>query len=255
MRIPGLFAATAIVISSALGGLSADEGKTSAGRWVLDLKHGPLDTVEVPGARSTVTAYHYMTLKVTNNTAFTREWRPMVRAIVDTKPDAPYYALPLTESLDAIRRQERNQSLPMLSETMGKIDPGQTIECVAIFGRLDPMYDRVNVQVHGLSSSVAVFKVEKYPGERVIVVDAAYHDRNQKVLEALRKEAREAGSDKLPAAETEVQEILERRFWDIAYTRRGDEHQAEDSPIVFVNEGWKLDGEPKVLRVIVGAGK
>jgi hypothetical protein len=135
---------------------------------------------------------------------------------------------------------------------MGSIDPGQTIACVAIFGRLCPMYDRVNVQVHGLASSVAVFKVEKYPGDRVVIVDAAYYDRNQQVLAELRKEAKEAGSDKLPTPEQLVQEILERRYWNIEYSRRGDEYNAEDSPIRFESEGWRLDGEPKVLRTIIG---
>jgi hypothetical protein len=254
MRILGLASPVALVACCALSGLQAgaEDAKATAGRWVLDLKHGPLNTVSVTDATGTSAAYHYMTLKVTNNTAFAREWRPMVRAIVDTKPAQPYYALPLTEALDAIRRQERDAKLPMLSETIGKIEPGATIQCVAIFGRLCPMYDRVNVQIHGLASSVAVFKVEKYPGDRNIIVDAAYHDRNQKILAELRKEAKEAGSDKLPTPEALVQEILERRYWDIEYTRRGDEYGAEDSPIIFKSEGWKLDGEPKVLRTIVG---
>lgn len=254
MRILGLVSPVALVVCCAFGGVpaGAEDVKPSAGRWILDLKHGPLNTVAVTDSAGTTTAYHYMTLKVTNNTAFARDWRPMVRAIVDTKPNEPYYALPMTEALDAVRRQERDAKLPMLSETIGKIEPGVTIQCVAIFGRLCPMYDRVNVQIHGLASSVAVFKVEKYPGDRVIIVDAAYYDRNQKVLAEMRKEAKEAGSDKLPTAEPLVQEILERRYWDIEYTRRGDEYNAEDSPIEFKSEGWKLDGEPKVLRTIVG---
>lgn len=258
MRLFGPTASVvALVLAASFSGspAGAEETKASPGRWVLDLKHGPLNTVAVTTATGTTTAYHYMTLKVTNNTAFARDWRPMVRAIVDTKPDQPYYALPLTEALDAVRRQERNATLPMLNETMGKIEPGQTIESVAIFGRLCPMYDRVHVQVHGLVSSVAVFKVEKYPGDRVIVVDAAYYDRNQKVLAELRKEAKEAGSDKLPAPETEVQELLERRYFDIEYSRRGDEYGAEDSPIRFEREGWMLDGDPKYLRTIVGQAK
>jgi hypothetical protein len=256
MRILGLASALALTCALAGHASGADEAveKAGSGRWILDLKHGPLNTVDWTDSAGATTAYHYMTLTVTNNTAFAREWRPMVRAIVDTKPDAPYYALPLVEALDAVRKQEKDAKLPMLSETMGKIEPGQTISCVALFGRLCPMYDRVHVQIHGLVSSVAVFKVEKYPGDRNVIVDAAYYDRNQKILAALRQEAREANSDRLPTPETEVQELLERRYWDIEYTRRGDEYQAEDSMIRFEREGWKLDGEPKMLRVIVAAG-
>lgn len=226
------------------------EGEAKVGRWVLDFKHGPLNTVAWTDAAGTTTAYHYMTMSVTNNTAFAREWRPMVRAIVDTKPDAPYYALPLAEALDAIRRQEKNSKLVMLHETKGRLEPGETKSCVAIFGRLCPMYDRVHVQVHGLVDSVAVFKIEKYSGDRVVVVDAAYYDRNKKVLDALRQEAKESGSERLPSPEVEVHEMLERRYWDMEYTRRGDEFQAEDSVIRFEREGWKLDGDPKTLRII-----
>jgi hypothetical protein len=226
------------------------EGETKAGRWVLDFKHGPLNTVAWTDAAGKSTAYHYMTMKITNSTAFAREWRPMVRAIVDTKPDQPYYALPLTESLDAIRKQEKNAKLVMLNETIGRIEPGETKACVAIFGALCPMYDRVHVQVHGLVDSVAVFKVEKYGGDRMVVVDSAYYDRNQKILAALRQEAKESGSERLPSPEVEVHEMLERRYWDMEYVRRGDEFHAEDSMIHFVREGWKLDGDPKTLRVI-----
>lgn len=264
MRILGLAALTsALVLTCALSGSAsgAEEAveKSGAGRWILDLKHGPLNTVSWTDAAGVSTAYHYMTLKVTNNTAFAREWRPMVRAIVDSKPDAPYYALPLVQALDAVRKQEKDAKLLMLNETMGKLEPGQTISCVAIFGCLCSMYDRAHVQIHGLVSSVAVFKVEKYPaaknpGDRNIIVDAAYYERNQAILAALRQEAREANSDSLPTPETEVQELLERRYWDIEYSRRGDEYQAEDSMIHFEREGWKLDGEPKLLRVIVPAG-
>jgi hypothetical protein len=229
---------------------SGDAAKSGAGRWVLDLQHGRLNTVDVVDAAGRSTAYHYMTLKVTNKTAFARAWRPKVRAVTDTKPNAPYYALPLPQALDSIRKQERDAALVLLSDTGTKIDPGETKSCVAVFGRLDPAYDRVRVELRGLVNPVAVYKVEKYPGDRTVIVDSAYYDRNQKILESLRKEAREANSDRLPSPEVEYQEMMEDRVFDIEYARRGDEYQAEDSMIRFVREGWRVEGEPKVLRTV-----
>jgi hypothetical protein len=233
-----------------------DKAATSgAGRWTLDLQHGPLNTVHwIDGSGKSV-AYHYMTLKATNKTAFARDWRPKVRAVVDTKPTAPYYALPYAEALDAVRKQERSPTLVMLHETGTKIEPGETKTAVAIFGRLDPAYDRVHVELRGMVNPVAVYKVEKYSGERKIYVDAAYYDRNQLVLESLRKEAKEATDGRLPSPEIEYQEVMEDRVFDIEYARRGDEYQAEDSMIRFVREGWRVEGEPKFLRTIHPAPK
>ena len=228
----------------------APDAVKTAGRWTLDLTHGRLNTVDWVDANGKTTAFHYMTLKATNKTAFARNWNPKVRCVVDTKPTAPYYALPYPQALEAIRRQERAPELVMLHETGTKIEPNETKSCVAIFGRLDPMYDRVHVELRGFVNPVAVYKVEKYPNDRIIYVDSAYYDHNQAVLESLRKEAKEANSDKLPTPEIEYREVMEDRVFDIEYSRRGDEFNAEDSLIRFVKEGWRVEGEPKFLRQI-----
>lgn len=239
------------LLAACLGAFAGSaRSEEKKGRWMLDLQHGDLRVAAWPDAAGRTTPYHYITLKVTNNTAYAREWRPVVRAIVNTKPGSPTYAMPLVEALDTIRRQERDPKLVPVNETAGLIQPGETKSCVAIFGRLDPMYHRVNVQIGGLVNPVVVYKVEKYPGDRVMIGDSAYYDRNQKVLEALRKEAKEASADRLPSAEVEYQEFLEDRQWDIEYTRVGDEFRAEDSMIRFQSKGWKIIGNPTLLRVI-----
>jgi hypothetical protein len=257
-----LLAAACLAGPAALGpaALRAEEpekaaSKEGAGRWTLHLEHGPLNTVRWTDGSGKTVAYHYMTLKATNKTAFARDWRPEVRAVVDTKPNAPSYALPYPEALDAIRKQERNPTLPMLSETGTKIEPGETKSAVAIFGRLDPAYDRVHVELRGFVNPVAVYKVEKYSNNRVIYVDAAYYDRNQLVRESLRKEAKETADGRLPSPEVEYQAVMEDRVFDIEYMRQGDEYQAEDSTIRFVKEGWRVEGDPKFLRTIHPAPK
>lgn len=249
MRKTALVLLPLLALLGALAGPVRSE-EPKKGRWVLDLEHGNLRVVNWADASGATRPYHYITLKVTNNTAYAREWRPVVRAIVNTKPTAPTYAMPLVEALEAIRRQERDAKLVPVSETAGLIQPGETKSCVAIFGRLDPMYHRINIQIGGLVNPVVVYQVEKYPGDRLMIADPAYYDRNQKVLEALRKEAKEANSDRLPAPEVEYQEFLENRQWDIEYSRRGDEFRAEDSMIRFESKGWKVLGDPQYLRTI-----
>lgn len=244
-----VFALLPLVVALA-GPARSEEPAKTAGRWTLDLQHGRLNTVDWTDGAGRTTAFHYMTLKVTNKSAFARNWNPKVRCVVDTKPTAPYYALPYPQAVDAIRKQERDPALVMLHETGTKIEPNETKSCVAIFGRLDAMYDRVHVELRGLVNPVAVYKVEKYPNNRTIYVDSAYYDRNQAVLESLRKEAKEANSDKLPTPDVEYQEVMEDRVFDIEYARRGDEYQAEDSLIRFVKEGWRVEGDPKFLRQI-----
>ncbi len=251
-----LLPCAALALGTPVVGSASAEGETpaSAGRWMLGLEHGPLRVVSWSDGAGRSTAYHYMTLTVTNKTAYPREWRPNVRAVTQATahdPTLTAHAMPLVEALDAIRRQERAPGLVTVNETAGTIQPGKAIQCVAIFGRLDPAFHKVNVQIRGLASSVAVYKVEKFPGDRTIIVDAAYYDRNQKLMESLRREIREAGPDaRMPAPDVEFQEFLEDRYWDVEYSRAGDEYRAEDSALRFTAEGWKIAAEPRMLRVI-----
>src|SRR5262245_42535553 len=52
-------------------GASKEGGsKEGAGRWTLHLEHGPLNTARWTDGSGKTVAYHYMTLKATNKTAF-----------------------------------------------------------------------------------------------------------------------------------------------------------------------------------------
>ncbi len=246
--------------------LAAPAGAESkAGRWMLDMEHGPLRTVVLERAGSRPAAYHYMTIKVTNDTGFARPWHPMVKAITDTKDpktnaDRVYIAGGFPEAMKAIRSAEGNSKLVALGTTAGKIANGTTIEGVAVFGPLDALYDHIRVEIHGLVEGTTTYKVSNYgedkePGaddywsERVIV-DSAYWDHNQAVLKRLRKAAQDAGSDDLPQPKTAYHVVSERRFFEMRYERLGDEFRAEDDLITFKEEGWKVDGTPRQLRIV-----
>ena len=243
---------------------AADE-KPTRQRWWLDLEHGPLRTVTVRDAKGRSSCHHYIALKVTNKTPFARQWHPLVRAITDTKKT--YRAGGHTQVLDAIRRAEKNRNLVPIGTTAGKIAAGATLDTVAILGPVDPLYDRINVQVFGLVDPVATYKVEQYGdkspdkakhpdvvlGADSVIVDSVYWDRNQAILTRLKQAAAAAGGE-VPAPHVEYQEVAESRYWNMTYERLGDEFRAEDDVIRFVGERWQVQGDPTGLRVISTEG-
>lgn len=256
----------ALLVVLSLSPAAAAEKETRE-RWILKMSHGPLRTVIVRDATGKSTSHHYMTIKVTNGTKFARQWHPLVKAITDTKKT--YLATGGSAALAAIRKAERNNNLVPIGNTAGKIKPGATLDTVAVFGRLDPLYDRVNVQVFGLVDPIATYKIEQYGeksgdgkvvlGADSVVVDSAYWDHNRAILARLKKAAKESGGD-LPRPHVEYQEVAEARYWSMDFERLGDEIHAEDDIIRAKGEGWRVrgtvgqEGGSKGLRVISTEG-
>ncbi len=248
----------AIVILAAVCALNvqADE-KPTRERWFLKLEHSPLRTVVLHDAGGNARAYHYMTMKVTNGTKFDRQWHPLVKAVTDTKQDL--VAGGFTDALAAIRKAERKAGLVPIGTTAGKLKAGASVDTVAIFGPVDPLYDHINIQVFGLVDPIATYKIEQYGdkstadnvvlGENSVVVDSAYWDRNLKILKRLKAAAAEAGGE-VPQPHVEYQEVAESRYWSMDYERLGDEFNTEEDIIRFKKEGWKVKGDAKGLRVI-----
>lgn len=237
-------------------------------RWLLTLEHGPLAIVTVPGAAGRGVTCSYITLKVTNPGALARDWFPVVKALTDTR--RTYVAMGHDDALQAIRAKEGNSKLVPIGSTKGKIQPGQTLDTVAIFGPLDPLYDRVRVQILGLSDPIAIYKLERYSvpvelpddvsyfeaigdgeyrkiEEGVIIQDVAYVERNKLFMDAMRKEI---GDGKLPDPTEQYWEVSERRVFEMIYVRPGDEFRPDDDLISFEKEHWTVVGEVKALRKI-----
>ncbi len=257
-----------VAVFVALAITPAAAEKESRKRWRFEHKAGPLRTVIVRGSGK-ATAYHYMTIEVTNKTKFARHWHPLVKAVTDTKKT--YLAGGNSGALSAIRKAEKNSALKAIGTTAGKLKPGQTIKTVAIFGVLDPLYDRINVQIFGLVDPIATYKIEQYGdksgdgnvvlGANSVVVDSAYWDHNQAILKRLKKAAKDAGGD-LPRPAVEYQEVREARYWSMDFERLGDEIRSEDDIIRAKGSGWLVKGtvgggkpgDSKGLRVISTEG-
>lgn len=258
---------TALVLGLALvawlaGPASAAE-KESRQRWMLDFSHGPLRTVTVRSANGDSATYHYMTISVANKTKHARQWHPLVKALTDTK--GVYLAGGYTDALGNIRRAEKNKNLVTIGSTAGRLKAGASHDTVAIFGPVDPLYDKITIQIYGLVDPTATYKVEQYGdkstddsvvlGKDSVVVDSAYWDHNQTILKRLKKAAKESGGE-IAKPVVEYQEVSESRFWNMEYQRLGDEYRAEDDIITFHGEGWKVagavgaEGGSKGLRVI-----
>lgn len=252
----------------AVGNAWSEEGERAGTRWLLQLEHGPLKIVPVHAGGNQPVAYHYMTLKVTNPGTLPRDWYPLVSALTDT--NKVYRALPFSEALEAVRGHEGNEKLVSIGSTAGKIQAGQTLDTVAIFGPLDPLYDRVRVQLIGLSDPIGIYKLDKYPvpvelddnvayfqadgeggydkiTEGVLIQDVAYVERNALVKKAMVKEH---GEGKLPDPTSEYWEVRERRALEMIYTRPGDEFRPDDDLISFEGEHWTVVGDVRALRQI-----
>ncbi|MDJ0976142.1 MAG: hypothetical protein QNJ98_16905 [Planctomycetota bacterium] len=263
----GTMLAAALVLVSAVSALAEDgDGPKGSQRWMLKLERGHLKTVLLEKADGSMSAYHYITLKVTNGTNLPRPWNPLVKAITDTKNEkgepSVYVASGYGNALMAIRRQERNSKLENIGATAGKIGAGETIDGVAIFGPLDSLYDRIDIEVHGLANGVATYEVKIYDGTDIandtaitpdnawVIVDSAYWDRNQAILKRLAAESAASGGDGLPQPTIKYVVMQERRYWGMTFERLGDEFRAEDDLITFKGEGWMIQGNPKKLRTV-----
>ncbi len=258
---------TALLLGIALLGMAASPAaeaeKESRKRWMLDFSHGPLRTVTVRSPDGGSATYHYMTVKVANGTPHAREWHPLVKALTDTK--RTYLAGGFADALPAIRRAEKNSKLQTIGSTAGRLKAGAKLDTVAVFGPVDPLYDKITIQIYGLVDPTATYKVEQYGdkssdgnvvlGANSVVVDSAYWDHNQAIKKRLKKAAKESGGE-VAKPTVEYQEVSENRFWNMEYQRLGDEFRAEDDIITSHGAGWKVSGTvgqkggPKGLRVI-----
>jgi hypothetical protein len=248
--VPCLALAVALTGLLPAGPVAADEIPAGA-RWTLGLEHGPLRIVSVRESGNRVTTYHYMRIKVTNPTTLPRPWNPLVEAVTDTKQVR--LAVGYSHALEAIRNQERAPGLVCIESTTGKIEPEKSVETVAIFGRLDPHFDRVEVRIHGLVNPITTYKFEKYGDAGEVIVDAAYAKPNAEVIARARAAAAEGGGS-LPAPTVEYREVKETRVFEIVYSRPGDEFNRDADRIRQVSEGWKVLGELTVLRLVSGSG-
>jgi len=261
------FALSALLVSAfapAITPASAEDVETRK-RWMLDASHGPLRTIVTKDATGASVAYHYMTIKVKNATEFARQWHPRVEALTDTKKT--YASGGYNDALDAIRKAENDKGLVAIGSTAGKLKPGKSVNGVAIFGPLDSLYDRINVQIYGLADPVAIYKIEQYGdkspagakedqvvlGKDSVIVDSVYWKRNQKILGRLRKAAKDSGGS-VPQPHVEYMEVAENRYWSMNFERLGDEFFAEDDIITAKGEGWAIAGQPRGLRVISTEG-
>lgn len=262
--LPCLAALLALVL---VGSARAEEGEKTGGRWTLDLAHGRLSVVPVQSPAGGVKSYHYITLKVTNSGALPRDWYPVVRALTDTGKE--YVAMGYDEALGAVRGQEGNDALVPIGSTKGRIAAGAVLDTVAIFGPIDPLYDRIRVRLTGLADPVAIYKIERYDVEVAVpdapyaqadeegvlqpvtkaltIQDVAYVFRNEAMTAALKKQV---GEGELPKPASEYWEVSERRVYEMIYERLGDEFQADDDPITFKKEQWIVVGDVRLLRKI-----
>ncbi len=254
--LPAVLLAGATLLPGGARPASADEAPKVSLRWSLTMKHSPLRIVMVDDGSGRQSSYHYMLITVENKTALPRPWNPHVVGRTDT--NRTYVAGGYKLAVEEIRRKEGlttllpvEESAASLADPKGKIAAGGTLTTVAVFGPVDALYDFFTIEIQGLVQPATTLRVLKYGENKEVVVEAAYADRNEKVMEELKKEA---GGGELPRPAVEYREVVERRAWVVEYKRLGDEFLTDDDPIEFIKEGWVILGTPTIIRSITAAG-
>jgi hypothetical protein len=245
--LPLLGLLSLLAVALAAPAFSDEAAAPAGGRWTLEFSHGPLRFVTVRSASGATASYYYMALKAKNATELPRPWNPLVESITDTKKTT--LAVGNAVALDAVRNAEKNPALQCIESTAGKIEAGETKDVVAIFGPLDPNFDKIEIRVHGLVNPITIYKVEIYGEGNEVIVDGAYWKHNQEVMKRVKAAAAEAGGT-VPNPTVEYREVRESRVRSITFERMGDEFGRDADPIHQVAEDWKVLGAPETLRVI-----
>ena len=138
----------------------------AAPRARLEAKAGQIGTLIVNGL-SGEGPYLYFTFSVTNPTD--KEMSLFLDLSVET--DTPNkYRNGVDPAVEKAVEQRLKKELLNISEMRTtKIAPGETKECIAVFGKIDPAADVINVVIGGLVDRVAFENGKRVIEDRVLV--------------------------------------------------------------------------------------
>lgn len=219
-------------LAALLGGASAQD---AAAPWQLTLSAKPLDVATVTYKDGSARSFYYFTFTVTNKSQTEAALALHVRAIVGTHPlkKKTHVAVPEPDAEEFVRRMGRAPKLKNIQaiNKMGKLQPGESVQGIAVFGTFDREWDKAVVLFSGLESASLQTRVRKYGDAGFTVAHKAYFRHNQGVLNA-------AGSD---AEWSEVNAIIRHDVaWKMVFYREGDEFAPHVDPIHFDSAEWAV---------------
>ena len=233
-----------------LGGVTTAQDTTPP--WFLTLKAEPLDVVTVTYKDGSARSFYYFVFSLTNKSQAAAELDLHVRAIVGTHPlkQKTHVAVPHLDAEELkpdgpdapdefVRRLGNAPNLKNVQaiNKMGKLEPGESVQGIAVLGTFDREWDKAVVLFTGLESAALTCRVRKYGDAGFTIAHKAYHRHNQGVMNA-------AGTD---AEYTEVDAIVRHDVvWKMTYYREGDEFAPHVDPIHLDTAEWAVL-DPKIV--------
>jgi hypothetical protein len=203
--------------------------------WAIRLTHGPLETYSVTYKDGSAKTYYYMTFALKNNSQEAAPLHLSIKATVgsDAKKRTVMPSLPAHDLEESIRRLSRASDLKNVQEInkLGKLQPGESVRGIAVFGTFHREWDISTVTVAGLEPYARHCRVRKYGEGGFTVFHRAYDAHNKAVLA-------KAGPE---ATFEDTYAILRHNVvWSMKFHREGDEFAPQVDRIILDTEGWAL---------------
>lgn len=207
--------------------------------WALSFTHGPLEVHSVTYKDGSARSYYYLTFKVENKSETAADLALHFKATVGSNPKKRrvHIAAPEPDAEESVRRLARAPDLKNVQQInkMGKLEPGQSLRGIAVFGTFNREWDVAYVTVSGLESAAIHTRARKFGAAGFTIAHRAYHLHNQRVLQ-------KAGKD---PEFTEVYAIVKHDVvWKMKFYRKGDEYAPQLDPIYLDVEGWDVVEDP-----------
>lgn len=236
MRSMTVFALPVLLL---LGAGVAGQDAAREPAWGLTFTHGPLEVHSVTYRDGSARSFYYLTFKLENKSQTKAELALYFKASVGSHPKKrrEFIATPEPDAEESVRRLARAPDLKNVQQInqMGKLEPGESVRGIAVFGTFNREWDVAYVTVSGLESTAIHARVRKFGAVGFTMAHRAYYLHNQRVLG-------NAGKD---PEFTEVHAIVKHDvIWTMKFHREGDEYAPHLDPIRLDAEGWDVVEEP-----------
>jgi hypothetical protein len=229
--------------------------------WVLDFKRHTMGRVQIKDDTGDTETYWFLPYTLTNKDEVAHSYFIDVSARSDRgKRKFKYHDLWISDVYEEVRKilgkregqqllSQRDVSMPPPGEAnvlpktgdqrtketakiaLPTLQPGESAECVAIFGPFHPEMDRLVISVRGLTNSSLWAEVVRRPAPTP-------RNPNRTVDTLAVKSEDRIGEDSVAPKDKPNRRIITEAVLELHYKRPGDEFAHNTDAVVFVRRRW-----------------